>query len=97
MKTKDWERELDEWEEKYKPSKNPFNDEDKFETYGEQLEFVQSQNNNCVWTLLDGADGNLYIVSGYHTVNRLNYFVTEVPYEEEYLEVPYYIFEDEEE
>ena len=41
-------------------------------------------------------NGNLYIVDGYHLVNRLNYFVTEVPFEGEFLEVPYFIFDEEE-
>jgi hypothetical protein len=98
-----WEKELDAWEAKYKPIKNQFTQkqegefvEDKFETYGEELEFVRAQDPRCVWTLVDGDDGNLYIVDGYHFVNRVNYFVTEVPFEGEFLEVPYYIFDDEE-
>ena len=90
-----WEQELDTWEEKYKPLTNHFDGGDKFETYGEELEFVRAQDPRCVWTLVDGDDGNLYIVDGYHFVNRINYFVTEVPFEGEFLEVPYYIFDEE--
>ena len=92
-----WEKELDAWEEKYKPFTNQFDGSDKFETYGEELEFVRAQDPRCVWTLVDGDDGNLYIVDGYHFVNRINYFVTEVPFEGDYLEVPYYIFDEENE
>jgi len=92
-----WEKELDAWEEKYKPVRNHFEDSDKFETYGEELEFVRAQDPRCVWTLVDGDDGNLYIVDGYHFVNRINYFVTEVPFEGKFLEVPYCIFDEEEE
>ena len=92
-----WEKELDAWEDKYKPVHNQFEDNDKFETYGEELEFVRAQDPRCVWTLVDGDDGNLYIVDGYHFVNRINYFVTEVPFEGDYLEVPYYIFDEENE
>lgn len=92
-----WEKELDAWEAKYKPVRNQFEDNDKFETYGEELEFVRAQDPRCVWTLVDGDDGNLYIVDGYHFVNRVNYFVTEVPFEGEFLEVPYYIFDEESE
>jgi hypothetical protein len=99
-----WEKELDAWEAKYKPIKNQFTQkqegefvEDKFETYGEELEFVRAQDPRCVWTLVDGDDGNLYIVDGYHLVNRVNYFVTEVPFKGKFLEVPYYIFDEEEE
>lgn len=93
----DWERELEDWEAKYRPIKNhidPSND-DKFETYGAELEFVRAQDSRHIWTLVEGDDDNLYITNGYHLVNRLNYFVTEVPFEGEFLEVPYYIFEEE--
>ena len=98
----DWEQELDAWEQQYRPIKNRFNGEelfpdDKFETYGAELEFVRAQDPRNIWTLVDGDDGNLYIVSGYHLVNRINYFVTEVPYEGNGMDVPYYIFDEEEE
>lgn len=97
MDTLAWEQELNDWEEKYRPIKNHITGEDdKFETYGEELEFVRAQDPRCIWTLVDGDDGNLYIVDGYHLVNRINYFVTEVPFEGEFLEVPYYIYEEEE-
>lgn len=97
----EWEQELDAWETKYKPIKNhiegDYDGDDKFETYGEELEFVRAQDPRCIWTLVDGDDGNLYIVDGYHLVNRVNYFVTEVPFEGKFMEVPYYIFDEEEE
>jgi hypothetical protein len=92
-----WEKELDAWEAKYKPVRNHFKDNDKFETYGQELEFVRAQDPRRVWTLVDGDDGNLYIVDGYHFVNRINYFVTQVPFEGKFMEVPYYIFDEEEE
>lgn len=103
-----WEQELDAWEEKYQPLKNHFSEkvngefqEDKFETYGQELEYVLSiakTDPNRVWTLSDGDDGNMYISSGYHLVNRINYFITAVPLESSvpYLEVPYYIFDESE-
>jgi hypothetical protein len=105
-----WEKELDAWEAKYKPVKNQFAQpqgefgdefvEDKFETYGEELDYVRSvydEDPRRVWTLVDGDDGNLYIVDGYHLVNRINYFVTEVPFEGKFMEVPYYIYDEEDE
>jgi hypothetical protein len=97
----DWEKELDKWSTTYVPIKNHFNkhEGDKFETYGKELEYVLSVANtepNRVWTLVEGDDSNLYITSGYHLVNRLNYFITVNPFEGEYLEIPYYIFEEEE-
>ena len=96
-----WEDELADWEYKYRPIKNHItkNGDDKFETYGEELEYVRSilaTEPNRVWTLIEGDIG-LWITNGYHFVNRLNYFITEVPHEGADVEVPYYIFEDEEE
>lgn len=101
-----WEQELEAWDAKYKPVTNQFAQpqgefgdefvEDKFETYGEELDFVRAQDPRCIWTLVDGDDGNLYIVDGYHLVNRINYFITEVPFEGNFLEVPYYIYDEEE-
>jgi hypothetical protein len=96
-----WEQELEAWERKYQPMQNHIDASayDKFETYGEELDYVLSIANTepaRVWTLVEGDDSNLYITSGYHLVNRLNYFITEKPCENEYEEAPYYIFEDEE-
>jgi hypothetical protein len=50
-----------------------------FETYGPELEFVRSQDDRTVWTLVDGDDGDLYVVSGYHFVNRIGYLISTVP------------------
>jgi hypothetical protein len=97
-----WEDELDAWEAKYQPIQNHFDPKegDKFETYGKELDYVLSIANTepaRVWTLIDGDDGNLYISSGYHLVNRINYFITKNPCEVEFMDVPYYIFDEEEE
>jgi hypothetical protein len=48
-----------------------------FETYGEELAYVRSQDPAKVWTFQSG-DGD-YVTSGFHLVNRVGYFVTEVP------------------
>jgi hypothetical protein len=97
-----WEHKLDAWEEKYQPIQNHVdaNAGDKFETYGEELDYVLSiadTEPKRVWTLVDGDDGNLYITSGYHLVNRINYFITKNPCELEYEETPYLIYEEENE
>jgi hypothetical protein len=77
------------WLEEFKPITNhidphaSFDDENgggiMFETYGEELEFVKKQDPRCVWTYGDGDDGGGYIWNGYHYINRLGYFITEVP------------------
>ena len=59
-----------------------------FETFGEELEFVRSQDPLTVWTLVDGDEGQ-YIISGLHFVNRFGYFVCAVPLPENVdVEVP---------
>lgn len=75
----------EEWQEKYQPIENhmdPFGSWDgtMFETYGGELEFVSSQSPNLIWTwIVDGDDST--VVSGFHTVNRMGYFVCKVPFE----------------
>jgi hypothetical protein len=49
-----------------------------FETFGEELDFVRKQHPSTVWTLVDGEDGDLYVVDGCHFVNRLGYLVSTV-------------------
>jgi hypothetical protein len=51
-----------------------------FETFGEELAYVQGQDRNFVWTILD-CDGQLLIESGFHFVNRLGYLIATVPTE----------------
>jgi len=73
---------FDSWMETYKPVKNHIDTNSAceglmFETYGPELEFVQQQHPNCVWTYIE-EDGELYVVSGFHVVDRIGYFVTEV-------------------
>ena len=81
----------EQWFEQFKPIPNYLDDNASFhdgehgymfETYGEELEFVQSQEPNRIWTYCDGDDGGTYISDGYHVVNRIGYFVTAVPYDD---------------
>jgi len=51
-----------------------------FETYGEEVEFVKSQDPSKIWMYGDGDDGGSYIWSGWGFVNRIGYFITEVPF-----------------
>ena len=71
----------EEWEVKYKPIPNHITGECcSFETYGDELAFVCSQDPNTIWTEMDGDNG-VYLVNGYHYVNRIQYYVTEVPWQ----------------
>src|SRR4051812_15767114 len=62
------------WVEKYRPIKNTIVPSDSFdgmmfETYGAELEFVQSAKPNHVWTYVTGDNGEDIIVAGFHRVN----------------------------
>lgn len=82
----------DEFVDFYKPIKNEITKYQSdfltaFETYGEELEFVRSQPAENIWTEVDGDEG-VYIINGYHLVNRIQYYVCEVPLSSEaYAEV----------
>lgn len=82
------------FEEIYKPIFNPFtsypdNGNYFFETYGEEVNYVKKQHNNFIWTLVDCDDEEQYIIPGYHIVNRSFYLLTEIPWEDENIEVNY--------
>lgn len=53
-----------------------------FETYGEEVEFVKAQPENHVWMYGDGDDGGSYVWSGWGFVNRIGYFISELPFPE---------------
>jgi hypothetical protein len=86
---------VDEWMNKYNPIKNHIDEGTSFggtsfETYDEELEFVQSQNPYNIWTLVCAED-EYYIVPGFRWVNRENYFVTEKPFTDESLHEEYLV------
>jgi hypothetical protein len=82
------EMDFDEWCDTYKPiinhidSNASFDNGDggvMFETYGDEVEFVKSQSPANIWMYGQGDDGGTYVWNGWGFVNRLGYFVTEVP------------------
>lgn len=80
---------FDEFYDQYQPIENELGDEGfLFETYGVELEYVQKVPNNTVWTLVE-VDGVLYLIPGFHVVNRLNYLVTKEPWTDETIEIKY--------
>ena len=73
----------EEFEEQFKPIKNFFRedeDEQMFETYGAEVEFVKSESPDRIWTYTQVERG-CAIYNGWHFVNRIGYFVTENPFE----------------
>lgn len=84
------------WEETFQPIKNkiskyPDDSLIHFETYGEEVEFVKKQDPNHIWTEVDGDSGT-YIVSGFHFINRISYYITTNPWTDEMTEVPTWVF-----
>lgn len=83
----------DNFDEIFRPVQNHLNDNapfdgTMFETFGPELDHVLSFANDLkrsqrVWTIIDGDDGELYLVTGYHLVNRLGYIITEVEWTNE--------------
>ena len=81
----------EEWFDTFKPIPNHIDDnasfqtEDgvgyMFETYDDELRFVQSQEPNRIWTYCDGDNSGTYIFQGMRIVNRIGYFVTTVPFD----------------
>ena len=79
------EMEFEEFVETYKPITNHIDEHASFdglmfETYGAEVEFVKAQDENRIWMYGDGDDGGSYLWSGWGFVNRLGYFITEVPF-----------------
>ena len=79
---------FDEWCEQYKPIVNHLDDNASFdngdggimfETYGDEVAFVKSQSPANIWMYGSGDDGGTYVWNGWGFVNRLGYFITEVP------------------
>lgn len=54
-----------------------------YETYGDEYDYVREiaqKHPKRVWTLVDGDNGELVIIAGWHYVNRMNYVITEKPW-----------------
>jgi len=74
-----------------------------FAAYGSDLTRVRSTNPQHVWTVIDvelfageshpyeeeDADNCWVIVPGYHYVNRIAYMITEMPWDNDSIEVVY--------
>ena len=91
----------DYWETNFKPIKNtvskyPDDSLIHFETYGDEVEAVKQAyeiNPKTIWTEVDGDSGT-YIVAGYHFVNRINYYITENQWEDEFTEIPTWCYRE---
>lgn len=80
------------FEETYKPQKNPFVQDSSydgcmFETYGVELAHVREQDNKNIWTIINCENEESWIIPGFHFVDRFGYFITEIPWESEDIQV----------
>ena len=80
------------FEETYKPIKNPFVQDSSyngcmFETYGVELAHVREQDNKNIWTIINCENEESWIIPGFHFVDRFGYFITEIPWESENIQV----------
>ena len=69
----------DEWCDFYKPIQNHIDENASwsgtmFETYGEEVDFVEATPDKFVWTLVE-VDGTGIVLYGYLYVKRFGYFV----------------------
>ena len=72
-----------EFDEQFKVLKNADDEPIMYETYGEEDAFVRLFiDQKRVWTYTDIGSGSV-VSEGYHFVNRLGYYITELPYEED--------------
>lgn len=78
---------IDDFIKEFKPITNPLNPLSAFngclyETYGDELNLVSNtylyDTSRKIWTLVE-EDGDTFIISGYQIINRLGYFITEIP------------------
>jgi hypothetical protein len=79
------EMDFDDWCDVFKPIPNNIDKNASFnglmfETYGAEYEFVKKAHDKHIWMYGDGDDGGTYIWSGWGFVNRIGYFITEVPF-----------------
>lgn len=78
---------IETWNTRYRPEYNFLAEEEAsfdgtmFETYGDEVAYVQNVSPTRVWTYIDTDNGGLAIVNGYHLVNRIGHFVTDRPWD----------------
>lgn len=76
---------FDYFTEHFKPIDNPTEENYIFETYGEEYEKVlqwgKQKSDNYVWTIIDSNNG-LYLVPGWHYIDRFAYILTTIPWKE---------------
>jgi hypothetical protein len=78
---------FDEWFKKFKPIKDKCGGYRLPNTastldYLNSLEFSTPENYYHIWTECEGENASRYLIAGYHIVNSIWYYITEVPFDE---------------
>ena len=59
-----------------------------YETFSPEIDYIYelltNKKNKNIWTIVDGDDGDLLIIAGFHIVNRFGYLITDEEWEDEY-------------
>lgn len=73
----------DEWEDTYKPT--PLKDDNGYwaSFFDNVRDIPKDIPHERIWTMIDGSGIYTEIVSGIRLINRLGYFVTDVPWTED--------------
>lgn len=82
------------WLKKYKPRLDGEGQPIRFETYGtEYAEVLKAykKNKKLIWTQVTGDSGKDGLSSGYHYVNRIVYYICEVPYDKYAKKTEYWV------
>jgi hypothetical protein len=77
----------DEWLLQFKPIQNHLDSNASwggkiFETYGDEESFVYDKDDTFVWTYMEDSEGGTFLTNGRAFINRLGYFVSDVPWNE---------------
>lgn len=71
------------WVDKYRPDTSPDGVRHQYEPGSFMVGLMP---HSRVWTLLE-IDGTRFILPGFHMVNRVSYYLTDVPWANEHIEV----------
>lgn len=79
------------WQDKYKPILNPLNetkeiiDEEDYQIHWNTIEendlIKDHIGSGQVWTVVEGDRDSLWLKSGFHRVNRMYHYITQIPVE----------------
>jgi hypothetical protein len=76
----------EEWEATYQPTPNPDSPEQEvfWQAFYDDLgDIPEGTPRNRIWTMIDGSGRYTELVSGVYIINRLGYFITDVPWTED--------------